>query len=381
MKIVYCHNWFLDYRIPVFLHLKKLTNDNFFVLYNSDNVPTRISLKLKKQLGLKAIEFKNEKTFYLKKNYSGDFANSTFKLQYQPGLYKKLKELKPDILIGEGFFRWGLTNLTYKIFNKTKYIMLYERTFHTERNIPFFLTTLRKIILNLIDSVGCNGIQTKEYIRSLGYDMSKTFDKHMVADTSSLISKSVDYNRINEIKDMYSIKGKVFLYCGQMVKRKGVDLLINSWIKFKNKNQTDSSLVLIGSGESLNNFKKLANHSSIKFIPKVDFDEIHNYFGIADIFIILTREDNGSIVLPEAMAMGLPVITSIFNGNHNEYVNSKNGWVVNPLNVEEVVKTMEDAYYSNNLKEMGQASLEIVKNFTPKIAASKIYNNCKNLLQ
>jgi hypothetical protein len=124
MKIVYAHNWFLDYRIPVFKELKKITNDNFYVLYNKDNVPNRIHEKLKDILGDKAVTFSEEKVFTIgDQKKSGDFANKIIKISYQPGLYSKIKELKPDVLIGEGFFRWGIINLLYRFFNKTKYLM------------------------------------------------------------------------------------------------------------------------------------------------------------------------------------------------------------------------------------------------------------------
>ena len=69
--------------------------------------------------------------------------NKYFEIKYMPGLYSKIKELKPDVLIGEGFFRWGLTNLVYRLLNKTKYLMLYERTSHTERNLKKIIKILR----------------------------------------------------------------------------------------------------------------------------------------------------------------------------------------------------------------------------------------------
>jgi glycosyltransferase involved in cell wall biosynthesis len=374
MKIVYSQNWFLDYRIPVFKHLKVLTNNNFYVCYNKDILPDRIHIKMKEVLGDRAIPFTNEKVIRIgSKRKSGDFANKYFEIKYMPGLYSKIKELKPDVLIGEGFFRWGLTNLIYRLLNKTKYIMLYERTNHTERNLKKIIKFLRKLTFPLIDGINCNGQLCKDYIMSLNYDETKITSNHMVADIDSIQQKCNLFTpkQREELKLKLGIQGKVFLYCGQIVERKGIKELLNAWTQL-NCNET---LILIGNGDKENFAKEIANKTkNVKYIRKVDFDSIHKYYSISDIFVILTLEDNGSIVVPEAMAAGLPVLTSKYNGNYPEYITPKNGWVVDPKNINEVIEVFKLAIKSDNLYEMGKESLRIVKNHTPEIAALNIFN-------
>lgn len=382
MKIVYAQNWFLDYRLPVFKHLKFLTGNNFYVLYSKDSVPERIDFKLKNLLGDRAIGFSNEKIITIgNKSKSGDFANKFFEIRYQSGLYSQIKELNPDVLIGEGFFRWGLINLIYRALNKTKYLMLYERTAHTERNVSKIIQIIRKLTFPLIDGINCNGKLCKDYILSLNYNNSKISEKHMVADTSFILknAKKFDMQKRKEFKTKLGLKGKLFLYCGQMVKRKGIKELINAWEEFNNFNNQEKTLLMIGSGDEKEYVRSKSKVSkNIKCFEKVDFDIIYKYFCVADVFVILTLEDNGSIVIPEAMAAGLPIITSKFNGNHPEYVSKKNGWVVNPYNLNEVTKTFNEVC-SSDLVSMGKESLKIIKNFTPEIAANNIFNAAKNV--
>ena len=377
MKIVYSTNWFLDYRIPVLKHLKVLTNNNFYVCYNKDILPDRIHLKMTEALGDRAIPFSNEKVIRIgSKRKSGDFANKYFEIKYMPGLYSKIKELEPDVLIGDGFFRWGLTNLIYRLLNKTKYIMLYERTNHTERNLPKIVKLLRKLTFPLIDGINCNGQLCKDYIMSLNYDETKITSNHMVADIDSIQHKCnlFTHKQREELKLKLGLQGKVFLYCGQMVERKGIMELLDAWTQL-NCNET---LILIGNGDKENFAEEIANKTNnVKYIGKVDFDSIHKYYSISDIFVILTLEDNGSIVVPEAMAAGLPVLTSKYNGNYPEYITPKNGWVVDPKNINEVIEVFKLAIKSDNLDQMGKESLRIVKNHTPEIAALNIFNAAK----
>lgn len=59
---------------------------------------------------------------------------------------------------------------------------------------------------------------------------------------------------------------------------------------------------------------------SVHFLGKIPYQEVYKYYGIADVFVLPTLEDNWSLVVPEAMSCGLPVATSIYNGCHPELV-------------------------------------------------------------
>ena len=101
--------------------------------------------------------------------------------------------------------------------------------------------------------------------------------------------------------------GLIYIYVGQMIDRKGVDLLISSW-KHHHDTYPDDFLLLVGDGNRMESLKKLGgNDSNIIFTGAIDYDNIHRYYAIADAFVIPTLEDNWSLVVPEAMACRLPV--------------------------------------------------------------------------
>ena len=135
---------------------------------------------------------------------------------------------------------------------------------------------------------------------------------------------------------------------------------------------------MIGDGDKENFVKEIAEkRNNVKYIKKVSFDIIYKYYCISDVFVILTLEDNGSMVVPEAMAAGLPILTSKYNCNYPEYITAKNGWVVDPKNTNEVIEVFKLAILNDHLSDMGKESLKIVKNHTPEIAAKNIFNASK----
>ena len=115
------------------------------------------------------------------------------------------------------------------------------------------------------------------------------------------------------------------------------------------------------------------------FCGSVDYDDIAKYYVAADFFIMPTLEDNWSLVVPEAMACGLPVLCSEYNGCHPELIDSgKNGWVFDPLSREDTFQALKKcAENKSRLKQMGEKSKEIVSHHTPRHAAQAIFDACE----
>ncbi len=46
---------------------------------------------------------------------------------------------------------------------------------------------------------------------------------------------------------------------------------------------------------------------SVHFLGKIPYQEVYKYYGIADVFVLPTLEDNWSLVVPEAMSSDYPL--------------------------------------------------------------------------
>lgn len=120
------------------------------------------------------------------------------------------------------------------------------------------------------------------------------------------------------------------------------------------------------------------------------YNDLVNLYNQADVFVMPTRAESFGIPGIEAMACGLPVITTSFGGQ-TDYCDKENGWIINgnleevkhellyegvkwlTPNITELRKVMREAYEIKDLIEiMLKHALETAKQFTWDNTAKKI---------
>jgi len=101
---------------------------------------------------------------------------------------------------------------------------------------------------------------------------------------------------------------KIILSVGQFIHRKGYDILFDALCKM------DKSIgcYIIG-GKPTGEYLQMIKEKQLTNVHFIDFkikDELNEYYKAADLFVLPTREDIWGLVVNEAMAQGLPVITT-----------------------------------------------------------------------
>jgi glycosyltransferase involved in cell wall biosynthesis len=122
-----------------------------------------------------------------------------------------------------------------------------------------------------------------------------------------------------------------FLYCGQLIPRKGVDLLMRAFCEVAEQHH-NVTLTLVGDGPLQS---ELAAAVPEPLRPQVRFtgfqpvDALPKFFADADVFVIPSRHDGWGVVVNQAVAAGLPVIASDAVGAAADLVaEGKNGYIV-----------------------------------------------------
>lgn len=380
MKILWISPWFGNYRIPVYEYLNKLSKGNFYIICSEENTSDLVREKLKASLGEHAIIMSGEKRTTMG-NEESDFANSALVIKRQPGLYKKVKEVKPDVVITEGFGGWAPAGIRYAVLHRKKLCMFYERTAYVERNSPQWRSWYRRIVGMPVDHFLINGTLTEQYLNEgLHFKHTPKVKGCMCADSFGLaeaVKTVTDADKQVLSKELNLKGGLTYLFVGQMVERKGIEQLLDAWTAHIEKHP-DDNLIAIGKGILLDKMKEQYDScSSVHILGAVNYDLLYRYYALCDVFIMPTLEDNWCLVIPEAMACGKPVASSIYNGGHYELVqNGVNGYNFDPLKKEEILDTL-DKFHGADLEAMGKKSVEIESNFTPDKAAQRIFDACK----
>jgi glycosyltransferase involved in cell wall biosynthesis len=126
------------------------------------------------------------------------------------------------------------------------------------------------------------------------------------------------------------------LFVGQIGQRKGLSYLLNAYKRFKGP---ETSLTLVGKvqgdGGALADYRDLFIH--VEHVPRSSLREIYRH---ADVFLFPTLVEGMGIVVLEAMASGLPVITTP-NGPGDIVRDGVDGFLVPVRNVDAIVEKLE----------------------------------------
>lgn len=127
------------------------------------------------------------------------------------------------------------------------------------------------------------------------------------------IPNGVDLIRIQESKPYTNFNHPCILYVGRLETLKRVDILLEATQLIK-KSIPDINIYIIGSGSQENKLKNQAKQLNIedntKFMGFIPQDEIYSYYKSADIFVNPSQDGIFNLTTIEAMACGVPVITS-----------------------------------------------------------------------
>ena len=134
----------------------------------------------------------------------------------------------------------------------------------------------------------------------------------------------------NQIKWDFNIpkETKVILYTGRFAEEKGIDLLLKSF-EIINESEINFIFLFIGSGPLKSRIDIFANkYKNIKIIPSLPNDEMPRIYNIADVLVMASYFEGWSNTFGEALACGVPVVTTNV-GDAEEIIQiGKNGYIL-----------------------------------------------------
>lgn len=157
---------------------------------------------------------------------------------------------------------------------------------------------------------------------------------------------------------------KMVLFVGQFIHRKGIDLIIEA----AKKTDPNIGYYLVGGKptEDLLKRKALLNLKNVHFIGFKTKVELAEYYRAADAFLLPTREDIWGLVINEAMAYGLPVITTDHCVAGLELVkNGENGYIIPIDSSDSIVSAINKVFSDDkNLMTLSQNSIKAINDYT-----------------
>jgi glycosyltransferase involved in cell wall biosynthesis len=196
----------------------------------------------------------------------------------------------------------GLYKLLHPRVRLVIWARLSERS-ESGRSLPRLL--LRRVLARFASALIVNGPSGARYCEALGASAGKIA---VIPQVSAIGGATAA-----ELKDRRRSDGPpILLYVGQLVPRKGVDLLINAVAAAAHP----LHLRIIGSGSQLAELKDQSNAlgTSTHFVDWIaEPEDLRSEYLRADYFVLPSLADEWGLVVVEALSQGTPVVGSIYS--------------------------------------------------------------------
>lgn len=287
-----------------------------------------------------------------------------------PGVIKYLNQKKYDIIIVGGYSTLtGLLAISYLKMKRIPFVLNCDGGFvrESEGKLNY---AVKKFFICSAERWLSPGEVADEYLVYYGANREKILHYPFTSvKESDVLQNVLDSDQKKEYRNKLGLSTdkKVCLYVGSLIPRKGFDILTEALKEV----DVNVQLVVVG-GYPSDEYVNMADcciksnkNVSIEFVDFKTKEELKDYYYAADLFILPTREDIWGLVINEAMAAGLPLITTDNCGAGMELLRREPHAIVAVGNVEALQSEISFVLKDDDiLQKMAQSNLEMIRNYT-----------------
>jgi glycosyltransferase involved in cell wall biosynthesis len=182
------------------------------------------------------------------------------------------------------------------------------------------VSLMERAAMNRVDAILVENTRMAGYVRS-------------VCQTRVLVAPpGVDTNRFSPSAEGWDPNGYLLSVCRLGDRRKGLDRLIRAYALIRAQRTDPPGLVLAGRGpvppRLMRLVENLGLHQAVTFRPDVAEVELPSLYQGASVYLQTSYEEGLGLSVIEAMASGLPVVSTDTAGTRETVVHGMTGWVV-----------------------------------------------------
>ncbi len=291
--------------------------------------------------------------------------------------FKTVKEKigTPDIVHVNVIYRTGFFSLFLKFINRINYIV-------TEHSTEYLLESemeknfIRRLIARLV-------VKNARYVTTVSKSLKNAMIKRGLKNKYLIVPNVVDTNIFYPIKPKYEGKKKRFLHVSLLDDRKNVSGIIHV-MKRLSEIRNDFELYIIGEGDNRKKLEKLSKDLGIKnryvfFYGAKNTKEIADIMRSSDCLIIFSYFENLPCIMIEAMASGLPIISTDVGGL-SEHINKERGILIQPSDEKALIHAanyMLDNYFKYSTNKIRNYAVE---NFSYDVIGKRFKNIYNSIL-
>lgn len=240
--------------------------------------------------------------------------------------------------------------ISYAKKHEIPFVMEYDGGYMKKDNV--LLKAVKKYLISKAKAHLTTSDVHRQYLISLGIDRSRIYKYPFTSVKSDEIA--------TEPKEKFT---KTVLTVSRFIEGKGIPELLNAIPMVKQ----DAEYVIVGGNatdEYIELRKKLGLEKKVRFEGFKTKNELKEFYKNADFLVFPTLGDVWGLVVNEAMAEGLPVISTDMCGAAGEMIEEgKNGFVVPAGNPAKLAEKIEEMLECENT-EMSKNAIQTAKQYT-----------------
>jgi glycosyltransferase involved in cell wall biosynthesis len=321
---------------------------------------------------------------FLKNYRPGKGLNNKFLDVWNPGVWKKIRQYKPDIIL---FNDWTYSSSWMVLFTALLHgratWLRAENPLNQELKKSRKVLWIKKIVFNyflfrLVNKCLFIGTQSKAFFSFYGVPEKKLVYTPYAVDNDFFYSAWQNNKQLlPQIRQQLNIpvEKKVVLFSGKYIfKKRPLDLLQ----AFARLQANNYFLIMMGDGELRPEMEAFIQQHKVQYVLLTGFinqSQIPLYYSIADLFVMCSGTgETWGLSVNEAMNFAKPVIVSDTCGCSTDLVQQGvNGFVFPEGDIDQLAQYMKQVLENDGLREkMGEASLSIIRNFSIQLIVENI---------
>jgi glycosyltransferase involved in cell wall biosynthesis len=357
------------YRIPVFNALAQENGIDLHVIFLAETDP-----KLRQWLVYKdEILFSHE----VLPSWRGRLGERNLLLNW--GLSAALRRASPEAILCGGynypaFWEAGWWARRHRV----PFMVWVESTAREQRSWRSSVEALKRTFLRSCNAFVVPGKSSAEYLQKYNVQQRAVFSAPNAVDTAFFARSAAAIRAdASAFRRQLGLPPRYFLFAGRLVPEKGIFDLLAAYGRLVPELRANVGLVLVGDGPARARLSQSAARISPGQVQLAGFaqrEALAAYYALADALIFPTRSDPWGLVVNEAMACGLPIVTTSAVGCAADLLaGGWNGYVVSPGDDAGLAAAMDCLARNPGLRaQMGTSSRLKIRQYSPQMCAAGI---------
>jgi glycosyltransferase involved in cell wall biosynthesis len=293
-------------------------------------------------------------------------------IHYNPDVLSHLRRFAPDVIVTTGFNPTHLCGFAYAKMKGLRHVPMTDGTDVSERSLSRLHRTVRRFVYARSSAFVSASAGGQRLYESYGIAPEHCFQSCLCIDNSAFAPPLRHHEKRFD-----------FLFSGRIEEIKNPLFALDVARSAAQRLGRKTSILFVGAGSQEEEVKRVAADSSdlvtASFHGFASQKELPALYRSARLFLFPTRWDPWGVVVNEACASGLPIITSPHSGVVGELVQHRENGFICELDVAQwAERAVSLLAHAETLESFSRRSLALVSEYTYDKAAEGLAQACRH---